>query len=95
MTQGGQAKLGPGPEERGEGAKKHGGHPVMEGRQKKEARIFLFFFLNEESRDVWLGSEIMTEGNQEHSHAVACQVTSANASFRQSHQTSKILTLNS
>lgn len=61
MTQGGQGHLGPGPEERGERAKEHGGHPVMEGKQKKERRDFIF--LNEESRDVWLGSETMTEGN--------------------------------
>lgn len=61
MTQGGQGQLGPGPEERGERAKKQGGHPVMEGKQKKERRDF--FFKKEESRDVWLESEILTEGS--------------------------------
>lgn len=71
MTQGGQGQLGPGPEERGERAKKHGGHPAMEDKHKKERRDF--FFLNEESRDVWLGSEIMTEGN--HARTLRCCCT--------------------
>lgn len=33
----------------------------MEGKQKKERRDF--FFKKEESRDVWLESEILTEGS--------------------------------
>lgn len=92
MTQGGQGQLGPGPEERGERAKNQGGHPVMEGKQKKERRDFFSFpfFFKEESRDVWLESEIMTEGNHAQTlrrcHTKGQSRCTANARFKQSQQ---------
>lgn len=44
-----------------------------DGGQAQERKEGLFFFLNEESRDVWLGSEIMTEGN--HARTLRCCCT--------------------
>lgn len=66
----------------------------MEGKQKKERRDFFSFFppffFKEESRDVWLESEIVTEGNHAQTlrrcHAKGQSHGGANARFKQSQQ---------